>query len=165
VSFGVTEEITMERFAAWAQLVSVMIVGIVAGTFVASQIGQVRVQNTLDAREFTLVKHRFELAMGRIMPVLTVAAGMSMIPVVVAGGSPGIVGLAIAALVLWIAVVVVTLVLNAPVNAAAAHWDPSSPPPNWKAQRDQWHLGQTVRTPLALASFTCLVLASQWNRL
>ena len=155
----------MERFAAWAQLVSVVIVGVVAGTFVATQIGQVRVQKTLDPREFTLVKHRFELAVGRIMPVLTVAAGVSIIPVVVAGGSPGSRGLAIAALALWIAVVVVTLMFNAPVNTAAAHWDPSSPPPNWKAQRDQWHLGQTVRTPLAVASFTCLVLASQWNQL
>ena len=155
----------MERFAAWAQLVSVVIVGVVAGTFVATQIGQVRVQKTLDAREFTLVKHRFELAMGRIMPGLTVGAGVSIIPVVVAGGSPGIRGLAIAALALWVAVVVVTLMLNAPVNAAAAHWDPSSPPHNWKAQRDQWHLGQTVRTPLAVAAFTCLVLASQWNQL
>jgi hypothetical protein len=57
----------MDRFAAWAQVVSVVIVGVAAGTFVATQIGQVRVQKNLDAREFTLVKHRFELAMGRII--------------------------------------------------------------------------------------------------
>ena len=38
----------MERFAAWAQFVSVVIVGVVAGMFVATQIGQVRVQKTLD---------------------------------------------------------------------------------------------------------------------
>ena len=73
--------------------------------------------------------------------------------------------LAGAALALWIGVIVVTLVLNAPVNAEAATWDPASPPLDWESQRDKWHLGQTVRTPLAVASFVCLVLASQWSRL
>ena len=70
----------MERLAAWAQLVSIVTVGVVAGIFMATQIGQVRVQNTLDARDFTLVKHGFEVAVGRMMPVLTIAAGVSIIP-------------------------------------------------------------------------------------
>lgn len=155
----------MERFDAWAQLASLVIVGLVAGMFVATQIGQVRVQNTLDARDFVLVKHGFEVAVGRVMPVLTVAAGLSIIPVVILSGSRSTRGIAIAALALWIGVIGVTLVFNAPVNAAAATWDPASPPLDWEAQRDQWHLGQTVRSPLAVLSFLCLVLASQWDRL
>jgi uncharacterized membrane protein len=155
----------VERLAAWTQLVSIVIVGVVAGTFVATQIGQVRVQNTLDARDFTLVKHGFEVALGRIMPVLTAAAGVSLIPVVIAGGSGTTRGLAIAALALWIGVVVVTLVFNAPVNAEAARWNPEVPPADWAAQRDRWHLGQTLRTPLAVASLVCVVLASQWDQL
>ena len=155
----------MERLTAWVQLVSVVIVGVVAGIFVATQIGQVRVQNTLDARDFTLVKHGFEVAVGRIMPVLTIASVVSIIPVAILGGSRATRGLAIAALVLWIGVIVVTLVFNAPVNADAATWDPASPPLDWEDKRDQWHFGQAVRTPLAMASFLCLVLASQWDRL
>ena len=155
----------MDRFSAWAQLVSLVIVGLVAGIFVATQIGQVRVQRTLDARDFTLVKHRFEVAVGRIMPVLTIAAIASIIPVAALDGSRPTRGLAIAALVLWIGVIGVTLVFNAPVNADAASWDPASPPPDWDHQRDRWHLGQSVRTPLAVASFLCLALATQWDRL
>ena len=155
----------MVRMAAWAQLVSLVIVGVVAGIFVATQIGQVRVQKTLDARDFTLVKHSFEVAVGRIMPVLTIAAGVSLIPLVILERSRVTRGLAIAALALWIGVIVVTLVLNAPVNAEAATWDPASPPLDWEAQRDQWHLGQVIRTPLAVASLVCVALASQWNRL
>ena len=156
----------MERAAAWAHLVSIVIVGLVAGTFLATQLGQVRFQNTLDARDFTLVKHGFEVAVGRIMPFLTIAAGLSIIPVVISGSSRGATrALAIAALALWIGVIVVTLVFNAPVNAAAATWDPASPPLDWEPQRDRWHLGQSVRTPLAAGSFLCLALASQWERL
>ena len=155
----------MDRVAAWAQLVSLVIVGVVAGTFVATQIGQVRVQNTLDARDFVLVKHSFEVAVGRIMPVLTIAAGLSIVPVAIFGPSWATRGLAIGALGLWIAVIVVTLVFNAPVNAEAVNWNPASPPVDWEAQRDRWHLGQSVRTPMAVASFVCLGLASQWDRL
>jgi uncharacterized membrane protein len=155
----------VERFDAWAQLVSLVIVGVVAGMFVATQIGQVRVQNTLDARDFVLVKHGFEVAVGRVMPVLTVTAGLSIILIVIFSRAPATRGIGIAALALWIGVIAVTLVFNAPVNAAAATWDPASPPLDWEAQRDRWHLGQTVRTPLAVASFVCLVLASQWDRL
>jgi uncharacterized membrane protein len=157
---------SVERAAAWADLVGIVIVGLVAGTFLATQIGQVRVQNTLDARDFTLVKHGFEVAVGRIMPVLTIVAGLSIIAVVITGWSRGATrGLAIAALALWIGVIVVTLVFNAPVNAAAATWDHASPPLDWESQREKWHLGQTVRTPLAVGSFLCLALASQWERL
>jgi len=155
----------MDRWTAWAQLVSLVVVGLVAGIFVASQIGQVRVQNTLNAREFTLVKHCFEVAVGRIMPVLTIASLASIIPVAILGGSRATRGLAIAALVLWIGVIVVTLVFNAPVNVDAASWDPATPPLDWQAKRDRWHFGQTLRTPLAVMSFVCLALATQWDRL
>jgi uncharacterized membrane protein len=155
----------VEQLAAWAELISLMVVGVVAGTFVATQIGQVRVQRTLDARDFTLVKHAFEVAVGRVMPVLTIGAAVSIIPVAILGGSPATRGFAIAGLVLWIGVIVVTLVFNAPVNAEAARWDPAAPPPDWEDKRYRWHLGQTVRTPLAVVSFLCLVLAAQWDQL
>ena len=155
----------MERVAAWAQLVSVVIVGVVAGMFVATQVGQLRVQDTVDARDFVLVKRGFEVAVGRIMPVLTIAAGVSMLLVAILGPPGATRGLALGALGLWIGVIVVTLVFNAPVNAEAVNWDPAAPPVDWEAQRDRWHLGQSVRTPMAVASFVCLGLASQWERL
>ena len=56
------------RFAMFASLV---LVGLVAGMFLATQLGQVRVQNTLGARDFTLVKHGFEVAVGRVMQFLS----------------------------------------------------------------------------------------------
>ena len=156
----------MERLAAWAQLVSIVTVGVVAGIFMATEIGQVRVRNTLDARDFTLVKHGFEVAVGRMMPVLTIAAGVSIIPVAILSRSRATRGFAIAALALWVEVIVVTLVFDSPVNAE------SSPPgtrphlrSTGRTSRDQWHLGQTLCTPLAVASVLCLGLAIQWNGL
>lgn len=39
----------MDRLIASTQLLAVLLVGVAAGTFVATQIGQVRVQKTLGA--------------------------------------------------------------------------------------------------------------------
>nr|WP_240898362.1 anthrone oxygenase family protein [Agromyces luteolus] len=147
---------------AIAEFVSLMLVGLVAGILLATQLGQLRVQRRLGARDFTLVKHEFEVALGRVMPVLVIAAGVSIVPLVVLRfpAGPAAFVAALAALALWIGVIVVTLVFNAPVNALAARWDPESPPEDWQALRAKWHRGQTIRTPLAVAAFAGVALAS-----
>lgn len=143
-------------------VVSLLLVGLVAGIFLATQLGQVRVQNTLEARDFTLVKHSFEVALGGVMPVLVIAAGISIVPLVGLHWSAGALRLALVlvALVLWVGVIVVTLVYNAPVNSLAAQWNPNAPPANWEALRDKWHLGQAIRTPLAIASFAAVAMVA-----
>jgi len=152
----------VEGVIPYAMFVSLMLVGLVAGILLATQLGQVRVQRRLGARDFTLVKHEFEIALGRIMPVLVIAAGVSIVPLVVLlfpqGPAPFVA--ALSALLLWVGVIVVTLVFNAPVNALAARWDPESPPQNWEELRAKWHRGQAVRTPLAVAAFAGIALAS-----
>jgi uncharacterized membrane protein len=148
-----------EWMTALALLVSVLLIGLVAGIFLATQLGQVRFQKTLNARDFTLVKHGFEVAVGGVMPPLVIAAGASTIPVIaVVWSQPLRLGLAVATLLLWTAVIAVTLVYNAPVNRLAARWDPSTPPADWLALRDRWHRGQTIRTPFALAAFATVAL-------
>lgn len=158
----------MDRLTAWAQLLSLTLVGVLAGSFVGTQLGQVRVQNALGARDFTLVKHRFEVAVGGIMPVLVIGSALSIALVVglVATTRRGpVLVLSVLALLLWIAVIVVTLRYNAPVNELAATWDAASPPDDWEALRDQWHFGHSVRTPLAVSSFVCLAMGALWPQL
>lgn len=106
-------------------------------------------QNALGARDFAFVKHRYEVAVGGVMPVLVIGSALSIVLVValVAMTRRGPVFVpAVLALLLWIAVIVVTLRYNAPVNEPAAARDAASPPGDWEALRDQWHFGQSVRT-------------------
>jgi uncharacterized membrane protein len=151
----------MEPAIPFSMFASLMLVGLVAGILLGTQLGQVRVQDRLGARDFTLVKHGFEIALGRVMPVLVISAGASIVPLVVLlpirGPVPFIA--ALVALLLWAGVILVTLVVNAPVNALAARWDPDSPPENWEELRTRWHLGQSIRTPLAVAAFAAIALA------
>jgi uncharacterized membrane protein len=154
----------MERAIPVAMFVSLVLVGLVAGTLLATQLGQLRVQNTLDARDFTLVKHSFEVAVGKVMPVLVIAAGLSIVPPVFLLYSRGLVAFfaVVLALLLWAGVIVATLIYNVPVNALAVEWNPDAPPANWEELRDQWHRGQTIRTPLAIAAFAAVAFAAVW---
>jgi uncharacterized membrane protein len=154
----------MERAIPAAMFVSLVVVGLVAGIFLATQLGQLRVQNTLDARDFTLVKHGFEVAVGKVMPVLVIAAGLSIAPLVflLRSSGPARFIAVVLALTLWACVIIATLVYNAPVNALAVEWNPEAPPANWEELRDQWHRGQTIRTPLAIAAFAAIAFAAVW---
>jgi uncharacterized membrane protein len=151
----------MDAVIPLSMFASLMLVGLVAGVLLATQLGQVRVQNQLGARDFTLVKHSFEIALGRVMPILVVAAGVSIVPLLLLlapGGSIPFIA-ALVALLLWAGVIIVTLIFNRPVNALARHWDPETPPKEWEELRGRWHLGQTIRTPLAVAAFAGVTLA------
>jgi uncharacterized membrane protein len=154
----------MERAVSAALFVSLIVVGLVAGIFLATQLGQVQVQNTLGARDFTLVKHGFEVALGKVMPVLVIAAGVSIVPLVflLRSWGPARFIAVVIALVLWAGVIIATLVLNAPVNALAVEWNPEAPPANWEELRDQWDRGQMIRTPLAIAAFAAIAFAAVW---
>jgi uncharacterized membrane protein len=153
----------MERAIPAAMFVSLVVVGLVAGIFLATQLGQLRVQNTLDARDFTLVKHSFEVAVGKVMPVLVIAAELSIAPLIFLLRSSGPPFLAVVlALILWAGVITATLVYNAPVNALAVEWSPEAPPANWEELRDKWHRGQTIRTPLAIVAFAAIAFAAVW---
>jgi uncharacterized membrane protein len=154
----------MERAIPVVMFASLLLVGLVAGIFLATQLGQLRVQNTLDARDFTLVKHSFEVAVGRVMPILVIAVGVSIVPLVFLFYFRGPLWFiaVLLALLLWAGVIIATLVYNAPVNALAVEWNPEAPPGNWEQLRDQWHRGQTIRTPLAIAAFAAIAFAAVW---
>ena len=143
-------------------MVSLVLSGLTAGTFLATQLGQVRVQNTLNARDFTLVKHAFEFAVGDVMPplvILTVLMQITLLMLLLPDVRSLRFALVAVSVLAWIAAVVVTLVFCAPVNALAATWDAAAPPANWAQLRDQWHTGQTLRTLLTVPAFALLATA------
>ena len=149
-----------------AFFVSLLMTGLVAGLFEGTQLGQLRVQQDLEAREFTFFKRRFELSVGGIMPPVLIVTTLSPAPLLfLLWGSTGAALLLTAvAQALWIAATVVTLILNVPVNNQAKAWNPEAPPADWAELRRKWHLGQTLRTPLTVAAFGALLAAALFGR-
>lgn len=72
--------------------------------------------------------------------------------------------LAVTALTLLLVALVVTLVVNVPVNLAEGGWSTSSPPADWADVRDRWQIGHAVRTGAALLAFGSLAVAHQGRR-
>ena len=69
-----------------------------------------------------------------------------------------------AALVLLVAVLVITLAVNLPINSDQLDWDVQVPPADWADVRDRWQIAHAVRTAAAASAFACLGLAALTRR-
>jgi uncharacterized membrane protein len=63
----------------------------------------------------------------------------------------------IAALVLLLGVVVLTLVVNLPINHDQTGWVVQNPPADWADVRDRWQLAHLARTVVAIVAFGLLI--------
>ncbi|MEV0643843.1 DUF1772 domain-containing protein [Phytomonospora sp. NPDC050363] len=63
------------------------------------------------------------------------------------------------ALAALLAIFVLTLVVNVPINTDQLGWDPLSPPADWAAVRDRWQTAHVVRTVLGALAFGLASLA------
>ena len=146
----------------WFFLVSLLLMGIDAGIFVGAQIGQVSVQAAADAAHFIWLKQQLEFAFGSIMPILVIPAAVLPIPLLFLLGDrrSAPYWLVAVSVALWVAAIVVTLVINEPVNVQSRLWDLSQPPvADWAELRARWHLGQGIRTVLTTSGFASLLIS------
>ena len=76
--------------------------------------------------------------------------------VVLARAVPGALALSLAALILIIGNMAVTLAGNVPINKQVQSWEVAAPPPEWAALRDRWEKLHTMRTVLIVSGFALL---------
>jgi hypothetical protein len=61
------------------------------------------------------------------------------------------------ALIMLAAIVVISLLVNEPINTEQHGWSVLAPPSNWATVRDHWQIAHLVRNILALLSFALLI--------
>ncbi|MFF5665499.1 anthrone oxygenase family protein [Streptomyces griseofuscus] len=66
---------------------------------------------------------------------------------------------AAAALVLLVLALVVTFVVNAPIDLDQFDWNAQAPPADWAAVRDRWQIAHAVRTAFCVIALGCLGVA------
>lgn len=64
-----------------------------------------------------------------------------------------------AALILLVLALVVSFVVNAPINVAQLDWNAQAPPADWASVRDRWQIAHAVRTLFCVIAFGCLGVA------
>jgi uncharacterized membrane protein len=65
----------------------------------------------------------------------------------------------VAASLLIVITLLITLLIEVPIDHQIKTWTPSSVPSDWQSIRDRWQFFHTVRTFTSLASFASLALA------
>jgi uncharacterized membrane protein len=64
------------------------------------------------------------------------------------------------ALALLLLALLVSLVVNGPINVQQAGWDVQAPPADWARVRDRWQIAHAVRTVALIGAFCCLSTAA-----
>lgn len=137
---------------------------LLTGFMLIVQLSLVPAQHRLDAVAYTLLEQGMNRVLERLTPALMIAAtafGLVAVLLEVVTRRPSwpVLALGVAGLVTMI---VTTLRINAPVNAAIDGWNPAAPPADWRERRDRWERGHAIRSWIGLGALLCCVAAAVW---
>jgi hypothetical protein len=142
-----------------ARLLSLLFSGVFAGFLVCVLVVELSLR-AANASVYTQVRlveldHLDTLAAATLLPAILATA---LLVVVQARRQPGW-WIPLTALGLLLAVFVLTLTVDLPINHDQASWNPTGPPADWNAVRDRWQIAHAVRTVAAVLAFTGLATA------
>jgi len=140
-----------------------MLYVLVAGVMWGTWLSLARTMTGYDAATFlTDGKHMIEnLALP--MAVLMIAAivvGLAVVVMLFRAGSTAAAWLATAGLALMVAVLVITLAVEVPIDNRIADWTEATLPPDWRQIRSRWAAFHTLRTFVSLGAVAASVAAA-----
>ena len=68
---------------------------------------------------------------------------------------------ALIALGLVLVAIVITLIVNGPINIEQLRWNSQAPPTDWQHVRDRWQIAHALRTLALVLALLCLVVPPQ----
>lgn len=117
-------------------------------------------RTTTSGAVFTEIHQGRDAIAARVMPVLgNVAILLVGATAYLVRGHSISLGLAVAALVFFLADMTVTLTKNVPLNKQVQSWAIDAPPADWSKVRDAWERFHSIRTGLIVTGFSLLVAA------
>ena len=148
------------------QLVVVFFAGLATGGLMVNWIGLGRAMSRLSALTYVEFHQATNHTFDPYMPIVVVGALLGGI--VLAILSPGVHSLsgelAITGSVCYVAVLVISLSTNVPINNQVARWSVQSPPADWTRIRASWVRFHVVRTLFSLPALACYILACLLSR-
>lgn len=92
--------------------------------------------------------------MARVMPILGSAALILLaLGVFLVRAVPAAFALSLAGFILCIGDMLVTVLVNVPINGKVQSWQPDAPPEDWKLLRDRWERFHNIRALLSVLGF------------
>jgi uncharacterized membrane protein len=147
-----------ERLRKPVSLLAVLLVGLIAGLLVGTAIDHHRLR-VLDAAAWTLARQSIDAVFGKLLPwwwnitllLLLFAAYLNQ------GRTRW---LFLSAGVLLLFGIVITVVIEVPINKQISSWTPASIPPNWMELRERWLSFHNVRSAAGVLAFACALIGT-----
>jgi len=150
-------------FVKIVHFVTVMLYVLVAGVMWGTWLSLGRTMTRYDATTFLTDGQHMIDNLAAVMAVLmigAVAAGVLSTALLFRRGATAAAWMALTGLVLMVAVLVVTLAVEVPIDNKIADWTVSTLPSDWEDIRARWAGFHTLRTFLSLAAVAAAVWAA-----
>jgi hypothetical protein len=145
------------------QFLAVMLYVLVAGVMWGTWLALGRTMTGYDAATFLADGQHMIANLATVMAVLMIAAavlGLVATVLLFRGGSTVAGWLALAGLLLIVAVIVVTLAVEVPIDNRIRNWTVTTLPSDWRDIRARWAAFHTARTFLSLAAVAAAIGAA-----
>lgn len=132
---------------AW-QFVNIFLAALVVGVFWGPWLGLSRSIALFPPETFLAIGKTMIGNLAPVMPILMPAAILTTIPVLVLlyRRRSAALGPTLMAFTLFIAALLITLLVEVPIDNQIREWTPSSLPGNWQELRDRWATFHVIRT-------------------
>jgi uncharacterized membrane protein len=152
-----------ESLIKLVQFVSIMLYVLVAGVMWGTWLSLARTMTSYDAATFLADGKHMIANLATVMAVLMISAvvvGLIVVVLLFRIRSNVAAWLALAALLLMIAVLVITLAVEVPIDNMIAIWTEARLPSDWEQIRARWSTFHTLRTFLSLGAVAAAVAAA-----
>jgi hypothetical protein len=156
-----------ESFLKLVQFVSIMLYVLVAGVIWGTWLSLARTMTEYDAATFLADGKHMINNLAAVMAVLMISAvvvGVVAVVLLFRSRSTFAGWLALAGLLLMIAVMAITLIVEVPIDDLIANWTEATLPPDWQQIRARWAAFHTLRTFLSLGAVAAAVAAALTTR-
>jgi len=145
--------------AIW-QFISILLSALVTDVFWGTWLGLSRSMSSLTPETFLTVGHTMIGNLGTIMAILVPAALLAVAVVLFLlyrDRSTRAFYLTLAGFVLFIIALLITLIVEVPIDNQIAAWTATTLPDNWQELRDRWDLFHTIRSWASVFGFALLL--------
>jgi uncharacterized membrane protein len=148
------------------QFINIFLSALVTGVFWGTWLGLSRSIASLTPETFLTIGHAMIGNLGTVMAILMPAAILATLPVLFLlyrGRSkalyPTLVGLA-----LFVIALLITLIVEVPIDNQIREWTVTSLPANWEQLRDRWELFHVIRTWASVIGLALLIAGALFVR-
>lgn len=145
-----------------ARFLQLLLTGLYTGLLFADRIGVSPIRPKLPASAFVLYQQELHLRFGKLMPVLlggSLLAGLIVLTLQRRNYASKEFIFTMIATVCTVGVIIMTRLINAPINETLMTWQVASPPENVMQLWAPWEGSHTIRTVIALLGFASLAYA------